>query len=166
MSRVVTSSIARKVFREGELWAEARDTEKAIRFWHREASNGGPPHLTAFRFDRLKTDWGYRFVISTDDVVSAAVFIVYGSQFARLLQLPKDPRSHIPLITQIPPRYRELFAEGLTEALAQPEPVSFSGSVWNGHERELYRAVFMQLQSKQASRPLICGSFNFRPTSG
>ena len=43
------------------LTGEYRDTERAITLWHQKASAGRLPHLTEFGFDRLTSDWGYRF---------------------------------------------------------------------------------------------------------
>ena len=46
--------------------------------------------------------------------------------------------------------------------LLQPEPARFSGAVRHGNDVELYRAAFMPLRGKDASRPLIYGTFNRR----
>ena len=65
--------------------AERRDTESAIRLWHQKAPEvGGFPSLSTFDFSRLRSEWGYRFLISGDEFVGAAVFLVYGVHFARL----------------------------------------------------------------------------------
>src|SRR3954463_12497610 len=96
--------------------AERRDTESAIRLWHQKASGYGElPPLVTFDFSRLTSDWGYRFLISGDQFVEASVFLVYGVHFARLLGLPQQPRSQIPLLPQLPARYRSLFVEGYGE---------------------------------------------------
>lgn len=146
-----------------ELAAESRDAERAIRLWHQKAANGRPPDLTAFDFHRLQTDWGFRFLISTDELLEAAVFIVYGSQFANLLSLPEKPNSAIPVLRQVPTRYRGLFWEGCGEVLRHPEPARFNGAIRYGGDLELYRAAFMPLQgSAESSRPLIYGTFNRR----
>ena len=145
----------------GELEAESRDTERAIRLWHQKAANRGLPDLTTFDFHRLKTDWGFRFLISTDELLEAAVFIIYGVPFANLLSLPEKPKLGIPVLTQLPPRYRGLFREGCAEVLCHPEPARFSGGIRYAGNLELYRAAFMPLQGS-ASRPLIYGTFNRR----
>ena len=118
--------------------------------------------MTAFDFSRLETDCGYRFVISSDEVLEAAVFIVYGLQFARLLSLPDRPNPFRPMLPQMAVRYRVLFFESCAEVLQQPEPVRFSGAIRNGDNAELYRAAFMPPRRAKASRPLIYGTFNFR----
>jgi hypothetical protein len=38
--------------------------------------------------------------------VQHAVFLVYGSQFARVLHLPDKPNCHAPMIIQLPERYQ------------------------------------------------------------
>jgi hypothetical protein len=144
------------------LAAESRDTEHAIRLWHHKAANGCPPDLTAFDFQRLQTDWGYRFLISSDAFVGAAVFIIYGVQFARLLRLPDRADPRLPMLQQLPARYRDLFVEGCDEVLVKSEPARFSGAVRHDGDVELYRAAFMPLQGKNNLRPLIYGTFNRR----
>jgi hypothetical protein len=146
-----------------ELAGEHRDTERAITLWHQKTADGTAPSLPAFDSYRLTGDWGYRFVISGDEVVAAAVFIIYGLHFARLLDLPEKPRNTIPLIQQLPARYHQLFAEGCSEAITQAAPARFSGAaVRHDGKIELYRAAFMPIQGLNSSRPLIFGSFNHR----
>ncbi len=120
---------------------EQRDTERAVTLWHNKASaTGGPPPITAFDLSRLTGDWGHRFLISTDKIVEDSVFLIYGSPFARLLELPETPLSFTPMVEQLPERYRPLFGE-----------------------IEFYRAVFMPCKLNASSwRPLIFGSFNYR----
>jgi hypothetical protein len=102
-------------FSDRRLAPESRDTEQAIRLWHHKAANGSPPNLTAFDFQRLQTDWGYRCLISSDEFVGAAVFIIYGVRFARLLGLPDSADPGLPMLQQLPARYRDLFVEGCDE---------------------------------------------------
>jgi hypothetical protein len=142
---------------------EERDGEYAITLWHQKAHDGRAPHLNEFDFHRLRTDWAYRFLISTDDVVQAAVFITYGLPFARLLKLSDQAKTNLPLMPQLPRRYRDLFVEGCTEVLARPEPARYSGAtVRHDGKMELYRAAFMPLRGSNSTRPLIFGSFNYR----
>jgi hypothetical protein len=143
--------------------AEQRDTEAAIRLWHRRATEvGGPPPLSTFDFSRLTSDWGYRFLISGDEFVKASVFLVYGVHFARLLGLPEQPRSKIPLVHQLPVRYRPLFVDGYGEALRDLAPARLSGTVVHQRKLELYRAAFMPIRGANSVRSLIFGSFNYR----
>jgi len=142
---------------------EQRDSECAITLWHQKARDGSAPRLDEFDFQRLRTDWGYRFLISTDEIVPAAVFIIYGLPFARLLKLSDQAKTNLPLMPQLPPRYRGLFVEGCTEVLARPEPARYSGAaIRHDGKIELYRAAFMPLLGSKSTRPLIFGSFNYR----
>lgn len=146
-----------------DLAAESRDTERAIRLWHEKAPPGRAPDLSAFDFHRFQSDWGYRFVISGEEqFLGAAVFLLYGTPFARVLSLPDRPNSLVPMLEQLPARYRGLFVEGCTDALLEPKPTRFSGAVRNGSDAELYRAAFMPLQAGRGSRPLVYGTFNRR----
>jgi hypothetical protein len=145
-----------------DLAAEARDTEQTIRLWHQKASDGRPPHPSVLDFHRLNTDWGYRFVISSDEFLDAAVFVVYGLRFARLLSLPDKPNPFVPMLPQLPARYRDLFIEGCSGILVRPEPARFTGAVRHESDVELYRAAFMPLDAGDPSRPLIYGTFNRR----
>jgi hypothetical protein len=145
-----------------EVAAESRDTERTVRVWHQSAAAGSIPDLASFDFHRLQTDCGYRFLISSDKFLGAAVFILYGSQFARLLELPAQPNSQVPMVRQLPARYRDLFVEGCNDVLLRPEPARFSGGLRHGSSVELYRAAFMPLRGRDAWRPLIFGTFNRR----
>ncbi len=143
---------------------EQRDTERAVTLWHNKASaTGGPPPITAFDLSRLTGDWGHRFLISTDKIVEDSVFLIYGSPFARLLELPETPLSFTPMVEQLPERYRPLFGEGCVEAITEAAPARFSGAVVHHGKIEFYRAVFMPCKLNASSwRPLIFGSFNYR----
>ena len=143
---------------------EQRDTERAVTLWHNKASaTGGPPPITAFDLSRLTGDWGHRFLISTDKIVEDSVFLIYGSPFARLLELPSTPLSFTPMVEQLPERYRPLFGEGCVEAITEAAPARFSGAVVHHGKIEFYRAVFMPCKLNASSwRPLIFGSFNYR----
>src|ERR1700730_2309812 len=146
------------------IMGEARDTERAIALWRErgEGSRGVPP-LTAFDFSNISGELGYRFVISCDEVVEDATFLLYGTQFARRLGLPDKPDSFFPMLQQLPERYRPLFIEGCSEAIHEQQPARFSGSVPADDAVELYRAVFIPVKLWESSpRPLIYGSFNFR----
>ena len=105
---------------------------------------------------------GYRFLISGDEFVGAAVFLMYGVHFARLLGLPEQPRSKIPLLRQLPARYRPLFVEGCGDVLRDLEPTRLSGTVEHWRMLEFYRATFMPIRGENSVRPLILGSFNYR----
>jgi hypothetical protein len=134
---------------------ERRDTEKTSAF-------GCPPPLAEFDFSRIRGDWGYRFIISGGDV-ECSVFLVYGSQFARLLELREKPVCYKPMVEQIPERYQPLFIEGSRGAISDAAPARFDGAVVHEDKVQLYRAAFMPVRLNQtSSHALIFGSFNYR----
>ena len=142
---------------------ELRDTEHAIMFWREKASEyGGLPPLTAFDFSRMISGaWRHRFVIRADAVVNELAFLIYGSRFAKLLELPEKPIRGIPITRQLPGRYLPLFTEGCGHAIAQAAPVRLSGVVVDYAQIELYRAAFMPLAMRlNSSKQLVFGTFN------
>ena len=146
---------------------ERRDTERAVGLWRKKATAVGcPPPLAEFDFSRIRSDWGYRFIISGGDV-ECAVFLVYGSQLARLLGLREKPVCYKPMIDQIPERYQPLFTEGSRDALADAAPARFGGTVVHQGQIEFYRAAFMPVRlNATSSHALIFGSFNYRRAPG
>ena len=150
---------------EPALAGELRDTELAIAFWRREASKfGGLPPSTAFDFSRMFSGaWSHRFVICADAVLGEPAFLIYGSRFAQLLELPEAPIADVPISRQLPGRYLLLFADGCRDAIAQAAPVLLSGAVVDYGQIELYRAAFMPLARRQnSSIQLVFGTFNRR----
>jgi hypothetical protein len=96
-----------------ELAGELRDTERAIMLWHQKACGVGRlPAWMAFDLSRMPGDWGYRFVIGTGGFVEASEFVTYGVQFARLFELPAKATNDVPMLQQLPERYRPLFSDG------------------------------------------------------
>ena len=89
---------------ESGLAGELRDAELAITFWHEKASEfGGLPPPTAFDFSRMINGaWSHRFVICGDAVAGEPAFLIYGSRFAQLLELPEKPISGVPITRQLP----------------------------------------------------------------
>ena len=147
------------------LAGELRDTEHAIAFWRQKASEcGGLPPPTAFDFFRMSSGaWSDRFVICADAVVNEFAFLIYGSRFAKLLEMPEKPRRGIPIARQLPRRYLPLFTDGCGHAIAQAAPVRLSGVVVDYGQIELYRAAFMPLAMRvNSSKQLVFGTFNRR----
>jgi len=84
---------------------ERRDVQRTINLWQRNASeDGGAPLLTSFDFSPMKGDWGNRFLICSDRSVENAAFVLYGMNFAELLDLPHKVTAIVPLVQQIPER--------------------------------------------------------------
>ncbi len=145
------------------LAVERRDTERAFTLWHQKTSElGRPPPLEAFDLSRKNIDWSYRFIICGDDV-EHSVFLIYGLQLARLLQLPETPNYYGPMIAQLPDRYRPLFVEGCGEVIFDSAPARFSGAIVYHGRTEYYRAAFLPVKMRlDPLRPIVFGSFNCR----
>jgi hypothetical protein len=144
---------------------ELRDAELAMTLWYQKASQfTGLPPLSAFDFSRMISGtWSHRFVIGVDAVVGELTFLIYGSRFAQLLELPKEPITDIPISRQIPARYLPLFTDGCRDAVAQAAPVQSSGAVVNYGQIELYRTAFMPLaMGPNSSLQPVFGTFNHR----
>lgn len=143
---------------------ERRDVQRTINLWQRNVSkDGGAPLLTSFDFSAMKGDWGNRFLICSDRSVENAAFVLYGMNFAELLDLPHKVTAIVPLVQQIPERYGPVFADGCIKALTEPAPARFSGSFSHEFKNELYRAVFLPIRMHPNwSKWLIFGSFNYR----
>ena len=90
-------------------------------------------------------------------------FLIYGSGFAKLLELPEKTIRGIPITRQLPRRYLPLFTNGCGHAIAQATPVRLSGVVVDYGQIELYRAAFMPLAMRlNSSKQLVFGTFNRR----
>jgi hypothetical protein len=142
---------------------EFRDTEQAIQLWSRKSAEfGRPPPASAFDIPKIAED-SHRFFICADLLVREdSALILYGAAFAKLLGLPERPVINMPLLSQIPTRYRHLFAEGCDQAIQEAAPVRLCGAVTCGGDTELYRASFMPLRMHSATLQLVYGSFNCR----
>jgi hypothetical protein len=141
-----------------------RDVERAIEHWQRHApGDDAVPRLPAFDFASIKGDWSHRFLICAERSAENAAFVAYGTQFARLLDLPDAVTAVVPLDQQIPARYRPLFTEGCSNALTHQVPARFSGAFEHYFTAELFRAVFLPIQLHASwSKWLVFGSFNCR----
>ncbi|HEX2679844.1 MAG TPA: hypothetical protein VHQ03_00960 [Candidatus Dormibacteraeota bacterium] len=141
---------------------ELRDTEQAISLWRQKASEfGRPPPAAAVNLSQMNGD-GFRFVICADMLVEEdSAFVLYGANFAKLLDLPERPLMNVPMIKQLPKRYHSLFADGCSEAINEAAPVRFSGETEYCGDTELYRATFMPLKMEAPNHRLIYGSFNY-----
>jgi hypothetical protein len=151
--------------RERSLAGELRDTELAISFWHQKAAEfGGLPPLSAFDFSRIICyAWSYRFVICADAVLGELSFLIYGSSFAKLLELPKEPIADMPIARQLQQRYLPIFDKGCRDAVAQGTPIRLNGVLVEYGQIEMYRAAFMPLAMRQnSSIQLVFGTFNRR----
>jgi hypothetical protein len=143
---------------------DRRDIQRAINLWQKHVSeDGGPPLVATFDFSSMQGDWGHRFLICSEPSTNSAAFVIYGLKFAQLLDLPEKVTISVPVIHQLPERYRPVFAEGCTKAMTQQTPARLSGSFDYDFKAELYRAVFLPIMlHPNWSKRLIFGSFNFK----
>jgi hypothetical protein len=146
-----------------DLALEDRDTEIAISQWKTKAEQfRKPPPISEFKLNDFGGDC-FRFLILADLLVTdGSVFLAYGSGLAKRLGLPERPSIFVPMLKSIPERYRFLFAEGCSEAIAQTAPLRFNGEIVDAGCSELYRACFMPLKMGVETMQAIYGSFNFR----
>lgn len=145
---------------------ERRQVERAISYWKQKVAQfGGPPPLMAIELPRmLNVDWRHRFLISTDARLENYAFLIYGAAVARLLDLADQAVLRVPMVSQLPRRYLDVFIQGCNEALLHEAPVRKNGSIdrWDG-QVELYRSVFMPIAVRpNSSTSLIYGAFNRR----
>jgi hypothetical protein len=143
---------------------ERRDIQRTVDLWQRNlADDSMLPDVETFDFSPMKRDWGYRFLICSDLILENAAFVMYGAQLARLLSLPENVQTIVPLFQQIPERYRAMFAEGCGKAMTQAAPARFSGAFNYDFQVELYRAVFLPIRLHRSwSKRLIFGSLSYR----
>jgi len=130
---------------------------EGIRIWRATAADG----VRFLLDDRRRVEPSVRY--RADAVSGELTFLMYGSRFAQLLELPLEPVAGLRIARQLPRRYLRLFSEGCHDATAHKAPVRLSGAVVDYGQIELYRAAFMPLAMRQNSQmQLIFGSFNYR----
>ena len=144
--------------------SERRDVHRTIDLWQRNVTADSVlPLLSTFDFSSMKSNWGHRFLICSDPNVENAAFMMYGAKFAQLLDLPEKVQTIIPLLQQIPERYRCIFADGCGKAMTQAAPSRFSGTFNYDFQVELYRGVFLPIRLHPSwSKRLIFGSLSYR----
>ena len=126
---------------------ERRDIQRTITLWQQSVGeDGDAPLVETFDFSPMRKDWGYRFLICSDPNAENAAFVVYGLKFAQLLGLPETAIASIPVIHQLPERYRTIFAAGCSKAMTEPAPARLSGSFSYDIKVELYRAVYLPIR--------------------
>jgi hypothetical protein len=143
---------------------ERRDVELAIQHWQQNTwGQDCVPLLDTFDFSPMKVSWGQRFLFCGGHTAEDAVFVNYGSGFARMLGLPVKPDTTTPFMRQLPEAYREMFSEGYGKAAMESSPVTLEGTIRLAVHAQLFRAVFMPIMLRPNwSKQLIFGSFNYR----
>lgn len=110
------------------------------------------------------SDWSNRFLIAVDPAIEKSALLLYGSNFAQLLNLPAQPRMDRPMKRQLPRRYADVFLRGCAEAEKLMEPVRLKGEVERADDRiEQYRAIFIPVRVRPNSlTSLAFGAFSNR----
>jgi hypothetical protein len=143
---------------------ERRESERAIAYWQNKIGQlGTNATVAALDLGEIHThNWAHRFVIAVDPVVENSSLLLYGSNFAKLLELPQKGAPHVPMVRQLPRRFTELFMRGCGNAHQQREAVRVEGEVQREDgRRELYRAAFIPVGVKENSLThLAFGAFN------
>ena len=143
---------------------ERRESERAIAYWERKVEKlGRAPTVAALDLDEIGSQsWSHRFVIAVDPVVENSSLLMYGSSFAKLLELPQKGAPHVPMVRQLPRRFTDLFMRGCGDAHNNREPIRIEGEVEREDgRRELYRAAFIPVGVKENSLThLAFGAFN------
>jgi hypothetical protein len=143
---------------------ERRESERAIRYWEKKIEKlGRSATVAALDLAEINTpDWSHRFVIAVDPVVENSSLLLYGSDFAKLLDLPPKGTPHVPMVRQLPRHLSNVFMQGCGDAHNQRQPVRLEGEVTRPDGKmELYRAAFIPVGVKENSLThLAFGAFN------
>jgi len=143
---------------------ERRESERAIAYWKRKVEQlGKSATVAALDLAEISSEsWSHRFVIAVDEIVENSSLLLYGSNFARLLELPQKGAPHVPLVRQLPKRFSDVFVRGCGNAHVQREAVRLEGEIEREDgRRELFRAAFIPVGVKANSLThLAFGAFN------
>jgi hypothetical protein len=145
---------------------ERRESERAIAYWEKKIETlGATATVAALDLGEINSaDWSHRFVIAIDPVVENSSLLLYGTNFAKLLDLPTKGTPHVPMVRQLPRHLTEVFMRGCGDAHNQREPIRIEGEIdREDGKRELYRAAFIPVGVKENSLThLAFGAFNSR----
>lgn len=143
---------------------ERRESERAIRYWEKKIQQlGKAATVAALDLGDINTPaWSHRFVIAVDPVVENSSLLLYGSDFAKLLDLPPKGTPHVPMVRQLPRHLSSVFMQGCGEAHNQRQAIRVEGEVARPDGKtELYRAAFIPVGVKENSLThLAFGAFN------
>lgn len=160
----VSSSSNVEVFPTGG--RERRESERVIAYWEKKIDQlGKSPTVAALDLAEMDTPaWSHRFVIAVDPVVENSALLMYGAEFARLLDLPEKSVPHVVMVRQLPARFWDVFKRGCGQAHTERTPVRVEGEIERDDgQKELYRAAFIPVGVKENSLThLAFGAFNSR----
>ncbi|HEV2334373.1 MAG TPA: hypothetical protein VGS13_02635 [Stellaceae bacterium] len=143
-----------------------REAERLMAYWEGKLNELGGT-VTVAGLDLAGTnskEWSNRFLIAVDPMIERSLLVLYGSHFAQLLGLPEQPRTNLPILRQLPPRYVDLFLHACAEAHEKMAPVRIEGEIERADGRtERYRAIFIAVGVKpNALTCLAFGAFSNR----
>ncbi len=145
---------------------ERREAGRVVNYWqHKLGKLGGALTLAGLDLDLInEPSWSHRFLIAVDPVIERSSLVLYGPQFAKLLNLPEQARADVPMLRQLPRRYAALFLRGCADVQKKFGPSRIEGVIerYDG-KTEQYRAVFIPVRVKPNA--LTCfafGAFNLR----
>jgi hypothetical protein len=143
---------------------ERRESERAIRYWEKKVEKlGRSATVAALDLAEINSaDWSHRFVIAVDPVVENSSLLLYGTDFAKLLDLPPKGTPHVPMVRQLPRHFSNVFMQGCGDAHNQRQAIRMEGEVSRPDGKlELYRAAFIPVGVKENSLThLAFGAFN------
>jgi hypothetical protein len=143
---------------------ERRESERAIAYWEKKIERLGKSATVAALdlADMNMPDWSHRFVIAVDPVVENSSLLLYGAEFAKLLELPPKGTPHVPMVRQLPRHLSRVFMQGCGDAHVHREPIRMEGEIpREDGKMELYRAAFIPVGVKENSLThLAFGAFN------
>src|SRR3984885_4708076 len=104
---------------------ERRESERAISYWEKKIEKlGKSATVAALDLGEINSqDWSHRFVIAVDPVVENSSLLLYGSDFAKLLDLPPKGTPHVPMVRQLPRHLSSVFMPGCGDAHTPRSPI-------------------------------------------
>ena len=143
---------------------ERRESERVIRYWEKKVEKlGRSATVAALDLAEINSaDWSHRFVIAVDPVVENSSLLLYGLDFAKLLDLPPKGTPHVPMVRQLPRHLSNVFMQGCGDAHNHRQAIRMEGEVARPDGKtELYRAAFIPVGVKENSLThLAFGAFN------
>jgi hypothetical protein len=143
---------------------ERRESERAIVYWEKKIEKlGRNATVAALDLVAMNTpDWAHRFIIAVDPIVENSSLLLYGTDFAKLLDLPPKGTPHVPMVRQLPRHLSRMFMQGCGDAHSQRSPIRLEGEAPRiDGKTELYRAAFIPIGVKEHSLThLAFGAYN------
>ncbi len=127
---------------------ERRQTERALAAWEIKLAQLGRSPTLPELFAAVDTEeWSHGFLVAVDPIVEVSSLLVYGADFARLLDMPTRGMPFVKMTRQLPPRYSQIFLRGCLDACNRNAPARVEGEVEREEgNRELFRAVFIPIE--------------------